>query len=74
VINPSAATEKALGEAFRVLKLGGQFAVSDSGAEATSVRTAAVPAMAELGVDTSGQEESKTLERWSATWADPSTM
>jgi arsenate reductase len=42
---------------------GDRFEVASAGTEATSVRPEAVEAMAELGVDISGQS-SKTLERY----------
>ena len=42
---------------------GGQFEAFSAGTEATRVRPHAVRAMAELGIDISGQE-SKTLERY----------
>src|ERR1700730_4457873 len=42
---------------------GGQFEAFSAGIEATRVRPKAVRAMAELGIDISGQE-SKTLERY----------
>ena len=42
---------------------GDRFEVHSAGTEATSVRPQAVSAMAEVGVDLSGQE-SKTLERY----------
>jgi arsenate reductase len=42
---------------------GDRFEVMSAGTEATSVRSEAIEAMSELGVDISGQE-SKTLERY----------
>ncbi len=42
---------------------GDRFEVTSAGTEATSVRPEAVAAMADLGIDISGQE-SKTLERY----------
>jgi arsenate reductase len=42
---------------------GGRFEVFSAGTEATHVRPLAIRAMAELGIDISGQE-SKTLERY----------
>ena len=52
-----------MAEGLLRLLAGDRFEVASAGTEATSVRPEAIEAMAELGVDISGQS-SKTLERY----------
>ena len=65
----SARSQMAEGGLLRQLA-GDRFEVMSAGTEATFVRPEAIAAMADLGVDISGQE-SDTLDI--ATWASPST-